>query len=406
MERKKNILLAVTGMSPAVVTETIYALHQEGTTIDEIQIITTKKGKKQAWLTLGVSKNNQPTPLEKLQRDYQIPAIKFDESSIHVVPDAKGNLVEDARTKEDQVALADFITQKVRELTSDQNNTLFASLAGGRKTMTFFLGYAMSLFGRRQDSLSHVLVTPGYETLTEFYYPTPYVDTHTNRDGEKLDARDAQVELADIPFIRMREEMPTRLIDAKQPSTYSETVELMNLLEEEPKLTIHVDGKSSKVLLNGKELILTPVNKMFYCWLAVRAKYCVGGIPYATNVGALVNQDLQDEAQFFYQVFIDNDVKFERFGIDFIRDRKNQIAQELKKCLPVVLANQYKVTTTAKTDSFSLNGINLPPEQIEIVIEDPTLNGLHHSYSGIKQEFDWQEYVNSYAQLTRQCLFG
>ena len=42
----KNILLAVTGLSPQVITETLYALHQSGRYVDAIHVITTLDGKK------------------------------------------------------------------------------------------------------------------------------------------------------------------------------------------------------------------------------------------------------------------------------------------------------------------------------------------------------------------------
>lgn len=41
----KNILLAVVGLSPQVVTETLYALHQQGRRVDAIHVITTREGK-------------------------------------------------------------------------------------------------------------------------------------------------------------------------------------------------------------------------------------------------------------------------------------------------------------------------------------------------------------------------
>jgi hypothetical protein len=41
----KNILLAVVGLSPQVVTETLYALHQQGRPVDAIHLITTRAGK-------------------------------------------------------------------------------------------------------------------------------------------------------------------------------------------------------------------------------------------------------------------------------------------------------------------------------------------------------------------------
>ena len=41
----KNILLAVTGLSPQVITETLYAMHQNNRHIDAIHVVTTRAGK-------------------------------------------------------------------------------------------------------------------------------------------------------------------------------------------------------------------------------------------------------------------------------------------------------------------------------------------------------------------------
>jgi CRISPR-associated protein (TIGR02584 family) len=61
----------------------------------------------------------------------------------------------------------------VRELTADPDCAIHASIAGGRKTMGFYLGYALSLFGRPQDRLSHVLVSSPFESNQNFFYPLP-----------------------------------------------------------------------------------------------------------------------------------------------------------------------------------------------------------------------------------------
>ena len=56
------------------------------------------------------------------------------------------------------------ITNLIRAFTADPESALHVSIAGGRKTMGFFLGYALSLYGRAQDKLSHVLVSPPFES--------------------------------------------------------------------------------------------------------------------------------------------------------------------------------------------------------------------------------------------------
>ena len=41
----KHILLAVIGMTPQVITETLFAIHQQRRRIDAIHVITTRHGK-------------------------------------------------------------------------------------------------------------------------------------------------------------------------------------------------------------------------------------------------------------------------------------------------------------------------------------------------------------------------
>ena len=172
-EFPRRILLCVTGLSPQLVTETLYALVHSSPPFmpTEIHIATTRTGAESARLNLL---STRPGWFERLRRDYALPEIAFDQSFIHILTDADGEPLDDIRTPEDNVRAADFITDFVRGLTADENCAVHASLAGGRKTMGFFLGSNMSLYGRAQDRMSHVLVQPAYETLPDFYYPTPY----------------------------------------------------------------------------------------------------------------------------------------------------------------------------------------------------------------------------------------
>lgn len=71
--------------------------------------------------------------------------------------------------------------------------------------MGFYAGYALSLYGRAQDRMSHVLVEDKFEPVKDFFYPT--LETHfvTNRDGKVLDAKEAIVWLANVEFVRMKD---------------------------------------------------------------------------------------------------------------------------------------------------------------------------------------------------------
>jgi CRISPR-associated protein (TIGR02584 family) len=156
----RRVLLAVTGLSPQIVTETLYALAVERKpcwTPTEVRIITTRQGAKTAKCALL---SDAPGWFHRLRADYGLPEIAFGVENIHVVAGPDGRPLDDILDQADNAAVADFITEEVRALTADPNTSLHVSIAGGRKAMGFYVGYALSLFGRAQDRLSHVLVPP------------------------------------------------------------------------------------------------------------------------------------------------------------------------------------------------------------------------------------------------------
>jgi CRISPR-associated protein (TIGR02584 family) len=247
------ILVAVTGMSPQVVTETLYAIHHSDMPFPKaLYLITTKEGKQEAWLNLHVDGQ-----LAALCQDYQLPVISFAENHIFLIEDQLGPSLDDGSNRKEQNFIADRITQLIStfcretvrlEDTVQAKYQLHASLAGGRKTMTFYLGYAMSLYGRKQDVLSHVLVSPGFES-SEFYYPTPYSKPIRTRNGPTLDAKTAKVVLAPIPFIRLRDELPKKLIQGYY--NYSQTIERYNLTNDLDALMLIIDRNKWQVSCSG-----------------------------------------------------------------------------------------------------------------------------------------------------------
>ena len=246
---KKHTLLATTGASPQVVTETLYAIHHENLQWpDDIYLITTSFGKPKA--VKGLIEDGH---LQRLCEELNRPVPQFDATHVLVTPGADGTEVEDARSREDHEALANFIMTEVRNRTASPDTSLHASLAGGRKTMTFYLGYAMSLFGRAQDTLSHVLVSAGYEGPNDFYFPTQqsrpvlytdstrYGQTVTDSQGTALDAKNAEITLAPIPFIRHRHNLPQVLLQNSTTVRFADLVELINLGENPEDIRLGVD---------------------------------------------------------------------------------------------------------------------------------------------------------------------
>lgn len=159
----KNILFLVSGMTPQIITETVWALSCDSENKnqwipDEIHVLSTRSGLNQIKKRLfndGI--------FSQLQADYpKLKKIKFSMDQLYVIQDDQGVELEDLKTPLDNEFAANAICEKIREFTSDNQVNLHVSIAGGRKTMGFYAGYALSLFGRAQDRISHVL---GDETV-------------------------------------------------------------------------------------------------------------------------------------------------------------------------------------------------------------------------------------------------
>lgn len=298
---QRRILLCAIGMSPQIVTETLYALAVQPSpgsaawVPTEVHVITTAQGAHNARLTLL---SGQPGWFHQLRRDYQLPPVAFDDEHIHVIAGTQGEL-DDIRSPADNHAAADAIAQIVRDLTQDPDAELHASLAGGRKTMSYYLGYAMSLFGRQQDRLSHVLVSPEYEAHPEFFYPTPYervIHSHAQGVQKVLDCAEARVELAEIPFLRLRGLLPKGMLHsdgrkgAGEPS-FSDIVRRTEQSLQPP--TVALDAKNCFVWVNGIAANIRPAQFGLYAWLAHRQR---------TGAGAFNPRDVEQVRAYLHFV--------------------------------------------------------------------------------------------------------
>lgn len=265
----RRVLLAVTGLSPQVVTETLYALSVKRTPPfipTEIVLITTRTGAEHARLNLL---SEEPGWFYRLRKDYGLPQIIFSEASIHTIPNAQGKPTDDIRTPEDNERAADYIAKVVRQLTADPECALHVSIAGGRKTMGYYLGYALSLYGRPQDRLSHVLVSPPFEGHPQFFYPSPKQRIiHTlDKQQSPLDCCQAEVMLAEIPFVSLRHGLPRALLEGE--ASFSQTVAAAKKAYAPPQLVI--DLVQQTIYAAGEVIHLPPAELAFYSMFARHA---------------------------------------------------------------------------------------------------------------------------------------
>ena len=267
-EYPRRILIAVTGLSPQIVTETLYALAVAPTASPfiptEIHLISTRSGAEKARLALL---SEEPGWFHRLSHDYALPPIHFSADTIHVLEDVNGKPLEDIRSPEDNRRAADGITGIIREFTADPDCALHVSIAGGRKTMGFFLGYALSLYGRPQDKLSHVLVSEPFEASLGFYYPTPASHVLEMPGGRLVDSAQAQITLAELPFVSLRHGLPEALLTGR--ASYNETVEAARHALAPAELQIDLEAR--RVRAAGKIFALPPAELALLSVFARRA---------------------------------------------------------------------------------------------------------------------------------------
>lgn len=285
----RRVLLLVTGLSPQVVTETVFALSASGQARDvptEIEVITTTEGARRAKLALL---SDGPGWFRRLCEEYELPPIAFDTTRLLVMEGPDGAPLDDIRTATDNMSAADFITRRIRILTSDPSASVHVSIAGGRKTMGFYAGYALSLFGRPQDRLSHVLVSEPFESSWEFFYPARTERVISVAGNTLADAAKAQVTLADIPFVRLRDGLPESLLNGD--ATFEATVLGAAAAFAPDELVL--DPSSRTVWMGGRAITLTPTQFGLYSVFAHRAMH--GRAPLRAPIKDLADHEWSAE---------------------------------------------------------------------------------------------------------------
>lgn len=303
MEQFKEILVCVIGATPQIITETIYALAHKNPPvyINEIFIVTTSTGKKQIENSL-IKKGI----LKKLLHEYELPSLGIKPSSIIVIKDKDGKEIDDIRNSFQSEATADTIISLIKEFTKDQSVRLHCSMAGGRKTMGFYLGSAMELFARPWDKLYHVLVSPEFESNPEFFYKPKKEKFIPFRlpDGStaQISTEKAKIELIELPFIKLAGKI--KLNGNTFTELIEETQSEINLALVQP--FIHIKLKDRKISIGKSSFSMNPMLIAIYATIlkqkisCIRGKSCLGCDECYLSLTNLTEKPFIDELVNFY----------------------------------------------------------------------------------------------------------
>lgn len=364
----RKVLVAIVGMSPQVVTETLWALRTERDFVpDEVRVILTRSARN---CVLQSLLNPVDGRFHAFCRDYGLVGrIRFDESCVTVVTDADGRELDDIRTPKESATAADTIVRVIGNACSDPNTIVHVSIAGGRKSMGFFAGYAMSLFARARDSVSHVLVNEPFESNRDFFYPPPEEKEIVDARGVAFSSSNARVMLADIPIVRLRTGLPEDLLTGD--ASYGRAVEeAQRALFPSTAVIFRDDARG--VVCDGIDVSLAPAQYAVFRWMAERAK----------RKEAPVRPGLHHAEEEFFPLYerlfptrpgdIERARKAIRSDEDFLKyfqEKRSQIGSALTKKLGKTAATRFRIVTYGKRP-FVTYALALEPDDIQLPVAE------------------------------------
>jgi len=289
----ETILVAVTGMSPSVLTETIWALAHEKIAVipERVVVLTTKRGKeeidkqlftvspdfsgKDCWEALRSSLESEGIFTEGKLRF----GTTGNDIRIFTTSDSKtgrSQELDDILTPDQNDAVADFILEEIRGLTENPYTRLLASIAGGRKTMGTLLYACMSIIGRENDRVTHVLVNNPFDNPNlkpKFFFPSQPVRKLMAANNQNINTSKARIVLADVPFVPFRNLFKKELIE--QPGSFSSLV--MSCRDRMRKVTtanvkLQVRLSQSEILVNEQKISLSMTEYLIIRFFAESAR--------------------------------------------------------------------------------------------------------------------------------------
>jgi CRISPR-associated protein (TIGR02584 family) len=245
-------------MSPAIVTETVWALGAQRVPAfwpDRVFVVVTAGALERCRASLL----GPAGKLALLSRELRRPPLA---DVTEIVPAACADIA----SEEDAIAFGDTVCAVVQRETRDDGAVVHLSLAGGRKTMSFHGGAAMTLFGRPQDELSHVLVHPQSLERPEadFWWPGH------NRPGD--------VKLSLITFVRVRGRLPRTMLEQKMD--YAGYVAQVNAAMEGENVVLELLADTSTLRIAGGTVLARLEPKDFIVY-RVLAEWAKAGVPGA-----------------------------------------------------------------------------------------------------------------------------
>lgn len=370
-EPTQTVLISLVGTAPAVLTETVWALATQDEPVipDRIIAITTSSGAaklKEKLFTaghwdclvrdLGAHLSQRGLSLEGRLRFGPVG------DSIRVFPDlARSRELDDIRSVEDNEAVAEFFMEQIRTFTENDSVELIVSIAGGRKTTSALLLSVMTLLGRAQDQVNHILIDDAWVFQEDFFYPGCAGQFVNRATGEPMFSADAELRLVEVPFVPLRYLFKRDL--ERSAGSYLDLVNQLRTrtINVNDDLLVQLDTAAGKLVVNERSISLSANEFLLHLFFARRA---AGALPPVESYSAL-EEPLRDLKAEYLQP--------DQFGhwSQQALSRSFDAGEDLRKWA----SNIRTKLRSAEFDGFQIDrlvprgghlAIDLPPESIRI----------------------------------------
>lgn len=363
--KNKEILVIVAGMTPQVVTESLYALREtKKIPVGEVWVFTTGPGREIVEKALLYPESGK---LHAYCREYGVSetAIQFDRGTVIVVDGPDGKPLDDIRTAKDYDRMVDVVARTLRKLAERGNTRIHCCIAGGRKGMGVVVAQALSLYARQQDVLYHLLVSPQFENEKDFFFP-PRVPTVLTvyRPGQKteyLDTKEARIEMAAIPFVRLRDHLPDSV--RAKIAYKSDLAAVQESISVQPEELV-VDLVRGAISFGGRKKKLSPGLLSYYAYFALaRVKGWGADGDGFVSMGKAASIERQKE---FAEIAVQAGFTRENAAIDKDRCRvaRSKINGGIGKAETHAIQSE-------KRRGETFYGLRIAPERIRILLPPP-----------------------------------
>ncbi|EKD27919.1 MAG: CRISPR-associated protein, NE0113 family [uncultured bacterium] len=329
-QSKKIVLIQLMGMSPAVLTETIWALAVQYSLIpDEVIILGTDK---------SISNLHQKMFAENIWNEFlkDFKNSKYNiknkltygkSQACNIIFPSMDNSkdLSDVRNLDDSESVGNTILKVLNNYTSNPDIRIIASIAGGRKTMGAIFTTCMTLLARPSDMLCHVLVSDPFENqslVPQFFYPKKEIIHELN--DKQFPSKKCTLTLSEIPFIRLRSWYEKELKSIPRTS-FKELVSILQGKVSAKLSNITLKLSNKELCLGGGSINLSPIQaySMFLYFNKIKKD------GFVSSWKELVSEE--NDAKIKLQNFTwFNDMKIKQFDVN---EDLRKSASEIKKKL-------------------------------------------------------------------------